>query len=54
MQTSNVPDTEFKTLVIRILNDLSKNFNKEIVSIKKGYRNHKKKDQSEMKNTKLK
>ena len=42
MKASNLPDTEFKTLVIRMLNehrkrvdDLSDNFNKEIVSIKK-------------------
>ena len=36
METSNVPDAEFKTLVTRILkelrriNELSENFNKEI------------------------
>ena len=35
METSNLPGTEFKTLVIRLLKELSENFNKEIVSIKK-------------------
>ena len=39
MQTSNLLDEEFKTLVIRMLNELSKNLN----NIKK--------DQSEMKDT---
>ena len=29
IETSNVPDTEFKTLVIRVLNNLSENFNKK-------------------------
>ena len=29
METSNLPDAEFKTLVIRILNNLSENFNKD-------------------------
>ena len=29
METRNLPDAEFKTLVIRMLNDLSENFNKE-------------------------
>ena len=35
METSNLPGTEFKTLVVRLLKELSENFNKEIVSIKK-------------------
>ena len=35
MGTSNLPDAEFKTLVIRMLNDLSENFAKEIENIKK-------------------
>ena len=35
MEISNLSDAEFKTLVIRMLNELSENFNKEIVSIKK-------------------
>ena len=30
METSTLQDAEFKTLVIRMLNDLSENFNKEI------------------------
>ena len=30
MKTSNLPDAEFKTLVIRMLNDLNEYFNKEI------------------------
>ena len=41
METSNLPDAEFKTLVIRMLNELrgrvdelSENFNKEIENIK--------------------
>ena len=41
METSNLPDAEFKTLDIRILHDLrgrgeelSENFNKEIKDIK--------------------
>lgn len=45
MEARNLPDTEFKTLVIRMLKKLSENFNKDIVSIKKkkkGWRNHKK------------
>ena len=42
METSNLLDAEFKTLVIRMLNELSENFN----SIKKG--------QSEIKNTLMK
>ena len=34
METSNLPDAEFKTLVIRMFNDLSKNFNKRIGNLK--------------------
>ena len=41
METSNLPDAEFKTLIIRMLNklrgridELNENFNKEIVNIK--------------------
>ena len=34
METSNTLDAEFKTLVKRMLNDLSENFNKEIGNIK--------------------
>ena len=34
MHTSDLPDTEFKTLVIRLFNDLSEKFNKEIANIK--------------------
>ena len=34
MKTSNLPDAEFKTLVIRMFNDLSKNFNKWIGNLK--------------------
>ena len=29
METSNLPDAEFKTLVIRMLDDLSENFNRD-------------------------
>ena len=46
METSTLLDAEFKTLVIRMLNELSKNFN----IIKKGHGNHKK----EMKDTLIK
>ena len=35
IKTSNLPDTEVKTMVIRMLNKLSENFNKETASIKK-------------------
>ena len=35
MEASNLPETEFKTLVIRMLKKLSENLNKEKVSIKK-------------------
>ena len=49
METRNLPDAEFKTLVIRVLNelrgrvdDLSKNFNKELGNIKKEDRKHNK------------
>ena len=43
MEKSNLQDTEFKTLVIRMLSELSENFNKDIGNLKK--------NQSEMKNT---
>ena len=36
MEVNNLSDTEFKTLVIRMLKRLSKNFSEEIVNIKKG------------------
>ena len=36
MEASNLPENEFKTLVIRMLKKFSKNFNKERVSIKRG------------------
>lgn len=51
MEGSNLLDTKFKTLIIKMLNelngrinDLSENIDKEIkiVSIKKGHRNHEK------------
>ena len=35
METSNLLDTEFKTLVTRMLSDLSENFNKELENIKR-------------------
>lgn len=34
MKVSNLTNIEFKTLVIRILKELSENFNEKIVSIK--------------------
>lgn len=42
MEASNLPDTEFKAQVIRMLKELSENLNKEIASIKKGHRSHNK------------
>ena len=49
MEASNLPETKFKIMVIRMLNELmgrmdehNENINREIVSIKKGHRNHKK------------
>ena len=42
MEASNLPVAEFKTLVIRMLNDLSNDFNKKIESIKIGIGNIKK------------
>lgn len=39
MEESNLQDTEFKTLIIKILKKLSENFNRE--SIKKGHRDQK-------------
>ena len=57
MEAHNLSDTEFKTLVIRMLNKLrgrtdwlSENFIKEIENIKKEIENIKR-NQSEMKNT---
>ena len=35
METSNLPDTQFKIMAISMLKELSENFNKEIISIKK-------------------
>ena len=50
METRILPDAEFKTLVIRMLNEfrgrvdeLSENFNKEIGTIKTKVEKHKKK-----------
>ena len=40
MEARNVSYTVFKTLVIRMLKELCKNFNKETVSIKKRYKNY--------------
>ena len=34
IETSSLPDAEFKILVIRMLNDLSENFDKDIKNIK--------------------
>ena len=57
METSNLPDAEFKTLAIRMLNEfrgrvekLSENFNEEIGNIKMEIGNMKN-NQSEIKNT---
>ena len=57
MESSNLTDAEFKTLVIKMLNELlgsidtfSENFNKEIKYIKMEVKS-KKGNQSEMKNT---
>ena len=50
MEASNLPETEFKTLVIKILKKLSENFNRERVSIKKAIETRKMK-LSEIKNT---
>ena len=41
-EIKNPPDVEFKTLVIRMLNDLSENFNEEIGNIKMEIENQKK------------
>ena len=43
MATNFLSDAEFKTLVIRMLSEVSENFNKEIENIKR--------NQSKMKNT---
>ena len=53
MESSNLTDAEFKTLVIKMLNELhkfSKIFDKEIKKHKNGNGNYKR-NQSEMKNT---
>ena len=34
METCYLPDAEFKTLLMRMMNDFSENFNKEIENIK--------------------
>ena len=34
METGDLPDAEFKTLFIKMLNDLSENFSKELGNIK--------------------
>ena len=49
MVTSNLTDTEFKTLIIRMLSDLSENFDKEIENIKIEIEDIKK-NQSEIRN----
>ena len=49
METNNLPDAGFKTLVIRMLSDLSENFNKKIRNMKMVIENMK--NQSEMKTT---
>ena len=35
MEEGNLPDIEFKKIVIRMLKELSENYNKEIANIKK-------------------
>ena len=57
MEASNLPETEFKIMVIRMLNELrrrmdehNENLNREIVSMKKNIETIKK-NQREMKNT---
>ena len=47
METSNLPNAEFKTRVTRMINNLSENFNKEIGNIKIKIENIKR-NQSEM------
>ena len=47
MDTQNLPDAEFKTLIIRMLDNLSGNFNKEIGSIKMEIENKKEPIRSE-------
>lgn len=49
METSNLPDAGFKTLVMRMLSDLSENVNRKIRNIKMVIENIK--NQSEMKTT---
>ena len=50
MKTCNLSYAEFKTLVIRMVNDLSKNFDKEIGNMKMERENIKR-NQSEIKDT---
>ena len=40
-EASNLPDTEFKTIVIRMIKELTENFKRKITTIKKR-RTHKK------------
>ena len=49
METKNLPDEELRTLVTMMLNELSKNFNKEIGTIKMEIENIKM-NQSEVRN----
>lgn len=50
MKKSNLPDAKLKTLVLRMLNDLSEKFNKDTGNIKIEVE-HMKKNQSEVNNT---
>ena len=47
---NNLPDTQFNTLIVRMINNFSENFNKEKGN-KNGDRKHFKKKQSKMKTT---
>ncbi|KAF6323390.1 hypothetical protein mRhiFer1_008368 [Rhinolophus ferrumequinum] len=49
-EATNLPETEFKTLIIKMLKEFSENFNKEITSIKKDIEAMKN-NQTEIKNT---
>ena len=49
MEVSNLPEIEFKKMIIRMLKKHSENFNKEIVSIKKDIETTEK-NQAEIKN----
>lgn len=40
MKTNNLPETECKTLILKILKELSGNFNEELVIIKEKHRNN--------------